>query len=315
MPKAEKTPVLSVIISTYNREEYLHLSLNSLVGQTLAKQAFEIIVVNNNSTDGTAQIVKSYAQKLPQMRCVFEAKQGISHARNRGAAESKAANIVFLDDDAEAPPEWAVNLVQAFADYPDAAALGGPIEPNWEGPEPEWLPAAFKSFYTWLDYGNQVLNLTEKGGVLLGANIAFNKAKFMAYGQFNTQLGRVGKNLISGEETRLIEGLKEQGEAIYYLPHCGVRHLVLPERRSKKFLKERMVADGRSQIIIGLEKQGSAPEFLKRKLRYEQKKWLQEKALAILAVFKGTCQHMAAQCLVARRLGRIAQLKEQLRKA
>jgi glycosyltransferase involved in cell wall biosynthesis len=302
-------PQLSVIISTYNRADYLYLSLDSLAKQNSTSKLWEIILVDNNSTDGTKELVKKYKICLPQMRYIFEEIQGISTARNRGAKEARASHIIFLDDDAEAPPHWVNGLLKALENYKNMAAFGGPVIPNWEGPQPTWVPPQFLGYFTQLDYGANPINITKAGGVLLGANIGFEKSTFIEHGGFSTQLGRIGKNLLSGEETQLLQKIKTSGRAIWYLPDCGVMHLVLPERRSPSFLLRRMYGDGLSQVILDLSNGRLDRKSIGRRLLYEYKVLVKEHYQRLNNYsLKNESEKVFDQAKIARRKGRIRQL-------
>ena len=97
---------LSVVICTYNRGKYLPMVLDSLKIQQYPTDSFEIVLINNNSTDNTESITKTYQQENPQipLHYIVEYNQGISHARNRGVTSSKGEIIVFIDDDETVEP-------------------------------------------------------------------------------------------------------------------------------------------------------------------------------------------------------------------
>ena len=107
---------LTIVIATYNRAPYLLRTLKSLTNQTLAPERFEILVVNNNSTDDTKEVFARFATLYPtlSLRMVDEMQQGISYVRNRGIAEAAGEYIVFLDDDEETNPEFAEKYFYFF---------------------------------------------------------------------------------------------------------------------------------------------------------------------------------------------------------
>jgi glycosyltransferase involved in cell wall biosynthesis len=131
-------PIVSVIVCTYNRAGLLTKCLNNLVAQTLDPALFEIIVVNNNSIDDTPQAADAFNSKFRNFRCVFEKNQGLSYARNRGIDEAHGEYLVYLDDDALAPPEYLSNLVNVIKTHrPDF--VGGPVYPYYISEKPAWF--------------------------------------------------------------------------------------------------------------------------------------------------------------------------------
>src|SRR5215210_4422246 len=101
-------PYFSVIVCTYNRQKFIGACLHCLAGQTLPIGNWEVIVVDNNSTDRSASIIQTFISSHPQLpfRYVFEKEQGLSFARNRGIAESRGVVLVYIDDDVEVAPAY-----------------------------------------------------------------------------------------------------------------------------------------------------------------------------------------------------------------
>src|SRR5258708_35944509 len=117
---------ISAVICTYNRAEYLGRAIESLAHQDLDSAGYEIIVVDNNSTDNTAQLVKNSIEAYPsvQIRYVLETEQGLSAARNRGAHEAAGNYIAYVDDDARAVQAWLSSLLASFLKL-QGACIGG----------------------------------------------------------------------------------------------------------------------------------------------------------------------------------------------
>jgi glycosyltransferase involved in cell wall biosynthesis len=129
---------ISVIICTYNRDELIQDCLRSLVNQTLDSKLYEVIVIDNNSSDNTEKVTKQFIKNLPNFRYVKEIKQGLSHARNRGYHESRGEYIAYTDDDARADKKWleqAYNIIQEKK----AEIFGGSIRPYYCSPRPKWF--------------------------------------------------------------------------------------------------------------------------------------------------------------------------------
>ena len=118
--KSTMTIVLSIIVCTYNRESLLPLCLQSLTDQAIDKRLYEVIVVNNNSTDGTQEVAESFAEMSKNLRVVLERRQGLSHARNRGWMEAQGKFVAYIDDDAIAWPDWIYSILDFIKRHPDS---------------------------------------------------------------------------------------------------------------------------------------------------------------------------------------------------
>jgi glycosyltransferase involved in cell wall biosynthesis len=130
--------MISVIIPTRNRAGLLARALRSLEGQTLQRERFEVVVVDNGSTDGTADVIAAHVIDLPNLRAAFEPEPGLHAGRHRGLREARGDVLVFIDDDIEATPGWLAAIAEGFVD-PQVVMVGGNNLPNFERPPPDWL--------------------------------------------------------------------------------------------------------------------------------------------------------------------------------
>jgi len=215
-----KKILISVVVCTYNRAFLLENCLRSLEKQTADKKKYEVIVVNNNSTDNTLKFVQDFIKNRYNFRLITEKRQGLSYARNRGWKEAKGKYVAYIDDDAVAEPNWIEQIMIAIKKHPKISVFGGPYKRFFNEPIPYWFPE---------NWGN--LNLGSKEKILKqewlsGSNIIFNKSILKKYGGFKTNLGMKGKKLLYGEETELLARFKKAGEPIYYVPTILVNHLV-----------------------------------------------------------------------------------------
>lgn len=241
---------LSVCICTHNRAAYLERALDSLLSQTVPASEFQVVVVDNASTDRTRQVVEEYGQRLPCMRYVYEGRLGLSQARNTAMETASSQYVAYLDDDARAEPEWVESLVESFETVtPPPACVGGKVWLDWEGGLPTWLPKRYWSVYTHLDKGDQG-GFLGRDDYLVGANMAFRKDVLQSLGGFDTHLGRRGKSLLSGEEAALVHRLHEHGYPVYYAPKAAVWHTVPKSRARPNWLVRRMFWDGASQPLL-----------------------------------------------------------------
>jgi glycosyltransferase involved in cell wall biosynthesis len=241
---------ISAIICTYNRASYLRKAIQSLSEQTLNLESYEIIAIDNRSTDETKQIVTEEFACVPNLRYFYEPIQGLSQARNTGWQNASGEYIAYLDDDAIACPQWLEKILEAFETVrPQPGAVGGKIEPIWEAPRPSWLSDRTARGLTILDWSETPIFL-EKSQWLAGANVAYPKHLLQATNGFNTNLGRKGQKLLSCEENLLHEYLKNNGYQLYYHPAIAVRHHIPSSRLVKDWHLKRQYWNGISLSII-----------------------------------------------------------------
>ena len=225
------SPKLSIVVCTYNRAVYIGKTLNHLLKQTADQSDYEVIIVNNLSTDQTEDICQSFLQDHPDAPFYYfvETNQGHSYSRNRGIKESKGDIVAFIDDDAFVHPDFGSNIIQYFQQHPEVQAIGGKILPVYEGQSPTWMSHFLLPLVSALEMGSQPKPF--KGRKFpVGANIAFRRTVFDRYGLFNVALGRIGSGLMGGDEKELIYRLKTQHEPVHYVPDVVVDHII-PEKR------------------------------------------------------------------------------------
>ena len=264
--------MLSIIVCTYNRDKYLYGALQCIAENGFPSDSYEIILVNNMSTDNTGAECQRFRLDYPNVNFHYfvEASQGLSYARNRGIKESRGETLLFLDDDSYIQKDYLKNLQRQLNDHPEADAFGGKIDPVFESSEtPKWLSKWNYSWVSAIDLGEKVCQFKGKA-FPIGANMGIRKAMLDKTGAFNTQLGRSKKNLMGGEEKDLFERIQQQGGLIYYFPDVVVNHVIPPTRTTKDYVKRLGEGVGRSERIrtLGVSKW----KYLKR-LFSELVKW------------------------------------------
>jgi glycosyltransferase involved in cell wall biosynthesis len=230
------TPEVSIVIPTYNRSTLLRDAVNSVLRQQ-SNSPFEIVVVDNNSSDDTKLIVKSLMHIHPEkVRYVVETKQGNAHARNLGIRTAKGDLIAFIDDDVTVEKGWLRQLKEVLDSREDVSFVGGRVLPEWSGPSPAWLTPDHWSPLALLDYGPEELTIagTNPRG-LLTANIAFRKSVFEEVGTFSPHLQRVKDHIGSMEDTEFLLRVCRSGKKGVYLPDMIVRAPVDVERLTKAY--------------------------------------------------------------------------------
>lgn len=221
-------PKISVIVCTYNREDLLGYSLQSLAEQTLDNSLYEVLVINNNSTDGTQELTEEFAGWHENFRVINEPKQGLSHARNRGWKEARGEYIAYMDDDAKAAPEWCEKILHSFRTVePKPVAVGGKILPWYRVEPPQWFSDELEIRSWGEDIG--YLQPPRRNFGFSGSNMAFTKDILGNYGGFSTQLGMVGGKMRFGEELDLFLRIADRQKLYWYDPNIIVYHFV-PKR-------------------------------------------------------------------------------------
>lgn len=241
--------LISAIVCTHNRSNYLRKAVQSLVDQTLPKEQYEIIVVDNGSTDNTKALVESFGH-LRNLRYIYEPIPGLSQARNTGWKEAEGQYVAYLDDDAIACADWLERIVTVFKTvHPRPGSVGGKIEPIWEAERPVWLSEPMEWALGVVNWKDKATFLSEKDPMLFGSNIAIPRDVLERIGGFSIRLGRRGNRLLAGEEELLERNLRKQNLGIYYDPAICVRHHVLAERLEKGWFYRRFFWHGVSSAI------------------------------------------------------------------
>ena len=211
------SPNVSVILPTYNRANELRGALGALFRQTAAAGPYEVIVVDNNSNDGTADLLASCDD--PRVVVVKEPRQGLSYARNAGLALARAEIVALTDDDVEVAPDWIETIVAMMAEHPEVDAVGGRVLPAWPDGTPSWLTRRHWAPLALQDHGDTSRIFDKSAPVgLIGANVAFRRAVFERVGQFSPEVQRVKDGIGSTEDHELLNRLYASGGQVMYTP-------------------------------------------------------------------------------------------------
>lgn len=263
------SPRLSLIIATYNRAAELIRALGSVAAQSAAAEDWECVVVDNNSTDDTAERFAQFAENHRDIniRMVREEQQGLSHARNRGIAESSGEIITIIDDDERICPDFIGTYIKLFDAYPDAASAGGRIVAEYPSGRPAWMSRwTEQPIANPVDLGDAVREFPA-GRIPGGGNMAIRRCVTERYGVFNTSLGRVGTTLVGGEESDLFERLSRAGLKCMYVPDAVMYHIIPPEKLTTDYFDRLAFNIGRTQrhraALAGRTVAAAAAECLK----------------------------------------------------
>lgn len=219
---------ISVVISTHNRAALLPEVVEALAAQRGAPP-FEIIIVDNASTDGTPDVLRVLAARHPQLRPAREPRRGVSHGRNLGVALARGCIVAFTDDDVRVSPDWLATIARCLAEHPDADWVGGRVLPRWTTPVPRWLTREHWAPLALLDYGDRPFVISrDRRLCLLTASLAVRTDALHAVGGFSPSFSRC-------VDHELLIRLWNTGRQGLYWPGLVVETDVPPERMTKAY--------------------------------------------------------------------------------
>lgn len=228
--------LISAIICTYDRYAGLGNCLGTLERQTLQREQYEIIVVDNTPERAESDRKAASYAGWRNLRWIHQPRPGLSNARNLAMWQARAPLLAFIDDDALASPDWLAALVDAFAGFGESVHIvGGPVRPAWSGARPQWLADGLLGYLSLLDRGSEARVLGD-GEWVAGTNVAYRAERLRAAGGFAPALGRagVGRVLLSNDETELEERIKAAGGGVGWAPAAAVEHRIDDERLQRR---------------------------------------------------------------------------------
>lgn len=242
---------ISVIICSYNRASYILNALDSLKNQTIPIDHYEVIVVDNNSSDDTEVICFEYLKLLnqPNFKYTTELNQGSSFARNKGASIANAPLLVFMDDDAIAAPDFLENILLFYKEVPNASGMGGRIIPKYIPEEPKWMSHFVSSLVGNFNYSRARTEF-KTGKYPLESNMAVTRAAFDQVGGFNVLLpGVKGTLRIGGEGKDFFYKMVSAGMIIFYDPAVIVQHVVEVNKLTREYMYRVASGIGRGERV------------------------------------------------------------------
>lgn len=229
---------LSVGICTWNRSQLLDQALSSFRELVVPSSLhWELLVVNNNSTDQTDEVIAGHEKHLP-IRRLFEPNAGKSHALNLAVREAGGDYILWTDDDVLVDAMWLKGYADAFTRWPDSAIFGGPIRPWFPNTPPDWLQRVMPvvgNAYAVRDFKDFPLEVS--GDRLpYGANLALRMKEQKRYA-YDTDLGPRPGSALRGEEVALLLRMLEDGATGRWVPEAVVQHHIPVNRQSLRYLE------------------------------------------------------------------------------
>jgi glucosyl-dolichyl phosphate glucuronosyltransferase len=240
----------SVIICTFNRAESLSRTLESLLCMAVSPELeWEVLIVDNNSTDSTKSVSDLFQQEFPgRFRYIFEGRQGKSFALNTAIDAAKGEILAFTDDDVTMDAQWLAQIISTMENC-DCLGVGGRILPVWNVSKPDWLqmegPHRLMPAVVSFDLGNEMCQIHAGA---FGANMAFRRNVFETYGRFRADLGPTIGSEMRGEDTEFCRRLIKAKERLIYAPHAIVFHPVEKRRIEKAYFQAWYFGRGRASI-------------------------------------------------------------------
>jgi glycosyltransferase involved in cell wall biosynthesis len=248
---------ISVIICTYNGEGRIVKTLSHLACQKVGKHiSWEVIVVDNNSTDDTAKVVIDNCQPPMTLKLVRENKRGQTHARSRGIAAASYEYISFIDDDNRVAENWVSEVYRVFEENREIGMCGGRNEPVFEVPPPAWFESV-KGCYAVGAQGEETADITETRGFLWGAGMCFRKSYYLnlvsAGFDYHTA-GRIGTRLGAGDDSELCMAFIAAGYRLWYVETLRLQHYMPESRITWEYAKGLFSGLGESELLLDVYK-------------------------------------------------------------
>ena len=219
---AQSLPFVSVIVPTYNRPDYLEDAVYSVMAQDYPADCFEIIVVDNGSTDDTCKRVSRLAHETAgrhNLKYVREERRGLVFCRHTGANHADAEILLFTDDDAVFDRNWIAAIVEIYRTHPEVGAVGSKIEIQWDREPPAWI-RQYEPLLAKLDYGERPI--VKLGLHIHGPSFSIRREHLLKVRGFNP--GQNGKYILGDSETGLCRKLENAGVTVGWTPFTTVRH-------------------------------------------------------------------------------------------
>jgi glycosyltransferase involved in cell wall biosynthesis len=264
--------MLTVLLATRNRERILRDVLEAFCQLQPPSSGWKLVIVDNGSTDQTAQVVASFAHRLP-LHSVLEPKLGKNYALNTGLELVEGDLTVLTDDDTFPRSDWLVQMRRAADMQPMYSIFGGVVVPRWETPPPQWID--------WIDLGPTftITSPSMKEGELpahlitlvQGPNMVVRTSIFESGTRFDTSIGPRGSDYAMGSETELLLRLGRQGHKAWHVRSAVVEHFVRKEQLERDWIMQRAIRWGRGKYRLYpcVKLWGDVPRHLFRDLPKE----------------------------------------------
>jgi glycosyltransferase involved in cell wall biosynthesis len=262
---------VTVVIPTRNRANLLRQTIESIASQTVHQDDYELIVVDNGSSDGTSNVVKSFMGKIRNMRYCRTENPGLHVARHRGLAESSTALLIYGDDDIISFPTWIEGVRESFRD-PSVAVVGGNNMPKYESPPPPWVDRLWYetpwgrvlSYYSLIDFGDVVKEIPSD--FVWGCNFSIRKPILREAGGFHPDsMPRSLQKYRGDGESYVSAFVKRNNFKTLFHPEASVYHQVPRLRMNRRYLRKRAFLQGMSDSYTDIREAGRVSARMKVK--------------------------------------------------
>ncbi len=250
-------PFVSVVVSTRNRAGLLADCLRHLLAQDAAAAPYELLVVDNASSDRTASIVESFRRRHPAIvKYLYEPRPGVSCTRNAGFEASRGDILAFTDDDVRVSSRWIAEAASLFSSRPDIDYLGGPVVPVWRRSPPAWLTQEHWAPIGAVDYGPVPFEVPDARAVcLIGANLFMRRGALGRVGPFDPAFTRC-------QDHEMMLRLWAAGLRGLYAPRVATTTVVLPERTRRSYHRTWYGTNGHFLALMPLREEWRDGRFV-----------------------------------------------------
>jgi O-antigen biosynthesis protein len=246
LDRAEAMPSVTVVICAYTEKRWPQIvgAHGSLLIQQAPADQIVVVIDHNDGLLDRARTAFPEATVVPN-----SGPRGLSGARNTGVAHAKGDIIAFLDDDAEAEPDWLARMLPHYRNS-SVLGVGGHAIPAWESARPRWMPPEF-DWVVGCSFTGQPSRLSPVRNII-GCNMSFRRTVLERINGFDSALGRVGAVPVGCEETELCIRIQQDSPdgVILYEPHARVRHHVPADRATWRYFRRRCFSEGRSKAVV-----------------------------------------------------------------
>jgi glucosyl-dolichyl phosphate glucuronosyltransferase len=249
---------VTVMVATHNRARLLGQTLEALIAQETPKNlGWEILVVDNGSTDGTLEVFRTMAMQAPgRLRYLLEPRLGKSRALNAGIAVARGAVLALTDDDVSPAADW-VATAATVLDRRGVDGAGGRILPRWEAEPPSWLLGSRQllGYLAIMEHDEPAMLPVPPGRhpQVWGANMVFRREALVALGGFDTRLGPVGGRRFCEEDCDIMRRMLAAGRPVAYDPALTVFHRIPRARLKRAYFRRVMWDMGEGQALAAVD--------------------------------------------------------------
>ncbi|TWU21215.1 putative glycosyl transferase [Novipirellula galeiformis] len=241
---------VTVAICTWNRAALLDKTLDAMTRLKIPPGVkWELLVVNNNCTDNTDDVIEGFHDRLP-IRRLFEPVAGQSRARNCAIEQATGKLLIWTDDDVLVSPGWLAGYMRAAENFPDFSVFGGRVDPLWEVDPPAWilrhLPSLTSTFAL-RQLGEGIFEFNEND-IPIGANMAMRQSIYSQY-RFDPRLGNAGNNNLRGDDAEYLRRLEKDGMRFLWVSPAAVQHFVPATRLNLNYVWDWYEGAGRSTML------------------------------------------------------------------